>query len=178
MEKNLVILIGNIGSGKTTFSKALIDAGYISVSRDQIRYAIGNGKYTFEPEYEGAVHDITMCMFYKFMALEKNLIIDETNVTAAGRENFIWSAKNRGYKVIAVEMPKYSREESVQRRLAANHGQFGTEVWEMVYNRFSGRYAAPTIEEGFDAIVSLPRDFEPTNSVVLIKGALNGEFTA
>jgi len=175
VEKICVVLIGNIGSGKSTLSKGLIEAGYVAVSHDQIRYAIGNGQYTFKPEFEQAVHDITMCTFYKFMGLEQNLVIDETNVTPKIRENYIWAAKNRGYTVIAIEMPKLSREESLTRRISKNHCEkYGEDVWGPVWERFNGRYQAPTIEEGFDVVVKLTGDSDPSDAIKIVETSLKG----
>jgi len=37
-KKELIILVGNIGTGKTTESKKLAKKGYIIISRDAFRY--------------------------------------------------------------------------------------------------------------------------------------------
>ena len=174
MVKTCVVLVGNIGSGKSTFARGLIEAGYIAVSRDQVRYALGEGQYIFKPEYESAVHSINMCMFRQFMALETNILVDETNVSVVCRENYVWAAKNRGYKVIAVELPRYDKEESIKRRMASNHGKFDRNVWENVWTRFDSRYVSPTVAEGFDAVIKITGDSDPEDSVRVIQTALKG----
>ena len=50
--KNLIILVGNIGSGKSTYAKKYQKKGYIVIARDQLRYAIGGGEYIFNTKYE------------------------------------------------------------------------------------------------------------------------------
>lgn len=53
--KKLIILIGNIGCGKSTLAKKLVKKGYCIISRDSFRYMIGAGNYIFDLKYEPAV---------------------------------------------------------------------------------------------------------------------------
>ena len=46
----IIVLVGNIGSGKTTWIKKFLKktkGKYVVVSRDAIRYMMGGGKYIF-----------------------------------------------------------------------------------------------------------------------------------
>jgi len=54
-QKELIILIGNLGTGKSTFAKTLVEKGYINISRDSLRYMIGAGKYIFNKEFEQSI---------------------------------------------------------------------------------------------------------------------------
>lgn len=170
MEKICVVLIGNIGSGKSTFTSALVAMDYIAIARDRVRYSIGGGSYLFNPAYEPAVHKINMYTFRQFLTLEKNLVIDETNVNVSMRADYILDAKNRGYKVVAIEFPRYSKEVSVTRRMSHNHGTGDAAMWGMVWDRFNNRYKSPTKQEGFDHIITLNADV-PAHEVWRLIGA-------
>ena len=49
LKKQVKILVSNIGGGKTTLSKRYVEFGYVVISRDTLRYGIGNGEYIFNP---------------------------------------------------------------------------------------------------------------------------------
>lgn len=174
MSKLCVLLVGNIGSGKSTFAKALFDMDYITISRDRIRYAIGGGNYLFKPDLEPVVHKITTNMFKEFLLLGKNIVIDETNVISKSRADYIATAHNYGYEVMAISMPKFSKAESIKRRMSDNHGTQNAEVWESVWDRFNTRYQAPALKEGFDYLIQLENDYPTSQVWRLIGAAVNG----
>lgn len=81
----ITILVGNIGSGKTTYIKQLISRKFKSapvvISRDDLRYMIGAGTYRFDPMLENAVWKTEHKMVSNFMKLKTNIIIDEVGVS-------------------------------------------------------------------------------------------------
>jgi predicted kinase len=151
--KTLTILIGNIGSGKSTTCKDLVKDGDVIISRDAFRYMIGAGTYIFNPVLEKAIHKSTYKTLDAFMKIGVNVVVDETNMTIKSRKLYLALAKRYGYYKLAMVMPKYEKSYSVERRLKNNHGNNTKEVWETVWERFNLSYKAPTKEEGFDAVV-------------------------
>jgi len=150
-EKQVIIMIGNIGSGKSTETKNLQKDGYLVVARDSMRIGLGAGTYIFNEDYEPIIKKIALEMFQKFLNLGINIVIDEVNIAKTSREPYIKAAKEQGYKVVALVMPKLSKEESVKRRMN-NPANQTREIWEEVWEKFNRRYEAPTKEEGFDKI--------------------------
>lgn len=154
--KELQILIGNIGSGKSTYCKEKVKEGYIIISRDTIRYGIGSGKYIYNPDYEPSIKASIKELALSLMEGPKpNIIIDETNMTEKIRINYINISKIYGYKRIALIFPVISKEESVKRRMSCNHGDTTKEKWEEVWTGLHGIYQKPTIAEGFDEVIEL-----------------------
>jgi len=151
----LVILVGNIGSGKSTLTKKYQEAGFVVVSRDSIRYAIGGGRYIFNPDYEPIVHQLSIVMLIQFIDLGVDIIIDETNVTSDLRNQYIILANESGYHIKCVVLPKLSKEESINRRLKNPHGDFDRNIWEQVWKRFNETYEEPDKSEGFDEVIYL-----------------------
>jgi len=150
--KKVVIMVGNIGSGKSTHTKKLQEEGYVVVSRDALRYSIGAGDYIFNLDYESTIHDIALYMYESFLKLGVNIIFDETNMSIRGREELLILAKEYGYTTLAWITKKINKETSVKRRLGDNHGNNTKEVWEKVWDMFDRMYEEPTVEEGFDYI--------------------------
>lgn len=151
--KEIQILIGNIGSGKTTYCKQKAKEGYLIISKDDVRYSIGAGKYIFNPNLEHAI-DCSIKTKIFWMGFEDvNLIIDETNMDIETRQWYIHNAKLRDAKIIGVVFPKISKNESVKRRLSSNHGNTSKETWEEVWERKNEIYEEPTKDEGFNEII-------------------------
>ncbi len=148
---NIIILVGNIGSGKTTYCNTLTN--YVVISRDALRYMIGNGKYIFDVNLESAIHQSEKYIVEEFMKTGRDIVIDEVGMSRKLRKPYIKLASKYQYKVTAIIMPKLTMQESVKRRLSSPHGDFGEEVWNSVWQRFNSIYQKPAILEGFDSII-------------------------
>lgn len=152
-QKEVVILVGNIGTGKTTVAKKYINYGYIAIARDYLRYAIGLGEYRFDPNYEPIIWQTETYMYKKFVDLGVNIVIDEVGMSKKLRKKYIKYAKNRGYKMTAVVTENLSMKKAVDRRMKDPHGEFNRKIWEKVWTNFNKIYEVPTLKEGFDRIM-------------------------
>ena len=169
MSKLFVVLVGNIASGKSTLCRALADDKYIICSRDALRYMIGAGQYCFDPVTEpiiGEGHDAMLQAMLQ-TADDESFVVDEVNVQSARRYYLCRMVDSHDYVKVALVLPKVSKNVAVGRRLKEEHGKFGKEVWEGVWERFNKAYTIPTKSEGFDHIIQL----KPNYSLpALIKG--------
>jgi len=154
--KELIILIGNIGSGKSTTVKELVKNGYIAISRDSFRYMIGGGKYLFNPKFESLIYSMNLYSIRKCLQAGLDVIVDETNVSKDMRKRYIELGKEYDYDVTALVMPRLTMKEAVDRRMNEPHGQPDRKTWEGIWKGFEDKYCAPTIEEGFHDIINLP----------------------
>jgi predicted kinase len=154
----IVILVGNIGSGKTTYTHKLVKEGYVAISRDALRYMIGNGKYTFNPEVEPAVFKSEHDIIKNFMRLGVDIVIDEVGVQHYLRKRYTALAKKYGYKAICMVLPRLSMKECVDRRMQDPHGQPDRALWEAVWKKFEKQRTVPCLDEGFDKIVYIKKE--------------------
>ena len=155
MKKELVILVGNIGCGKSTLAAEYISSGYVAIARDYLRYAIGEGKYIFNRNYEHIIWKTEQFMLKRFMELGVNIVVDEVGVSKKLRKGYLKLAKIFNYKTIALVLPQLSMEEAVDRRMKNPHGQYDRNLWEDVWKGFNSIYQEPKIEEGFDAVIKI-----------------------
>jgi len=154
-KKTLIILVGNIGCGKSTMTKYYVDKGYVAIARDQLRYAIGGGKYIFDYEYEPIIWKTELYMFRKFVELGENIVIDEVGLNKLMRGRYIPYAKENGYWIRVIQFPKFTMKESVDRRLRNPHGQFDRKEWNGIWKKFNKCYERPNRDEGIDEIIKL-----------------------
>lgn len=144
------VLIGNIASGKSTWAKA---KGLPVVSRDAIRYELGNGEYLFNRKVEEFITIICNIYISSFLLLEKDVVIDGTNMTVESRTGVIMLLKSQGCEVIAVVFPDRGCADHVRDRMADNHGDTSKEKWETIFWNFKLKYQSPKEEEGFSKII-------------------------
>jgi predicted kinase len=150
---NLIILIGNIGSGKTTTVKKYAKEGYCVVCRDDFRTMLGGGIYKFNTRTERAIHQASRTLLENLMVESLDIIIDETNVTKRGRKTIIHIAKLFGYHVIGIVMPQLTKEKSIANRIKDNLRQTTVEQWGKVWDMFNRMYDEPELKEGFDELI-------------------------
>lgn len=163
---NLVIFVGNIGSGKTTQTKDGYP-DYQVISRDALRYMIGAGLYRFSSETEPFIAQGTRALVEVAMRKRLNIIIDETNMSRAMREPYLTLGKAFGYNIGCYLFNTCSRKEAINRRCSNGHGTNDKKVWAMVYDKFQKMYQMPTIEEGFDWIYEYT-NFSKLNNIKVI----------
>lgn len=98
MEKNLIIVRGIPGSGKTTF------AGIISkaiCSADD--WFMRDGKYTWKPENVGTAHAWSQRKCRRFMkANVERIVVANTSTTEREMKPYMDLARQFGYKVFSI----------------------------------------------------------------------------
>lgn len=152
--KHLIVLVGNIASGKTTLAKEYVDKGYVCITRDGLRYSIGCGNYIFNLKYEPVVFKTELFLLEEFMKLGINIIIDEVGINNSHRARYLALATYYKYKTTAMILPEITKEEALRRRAKQNtHGNQSTKVWDKVWDKFNAAYHRPSKEEGFDRVV-------------------------
>lgn len=148
----IIVIVGNIGSGKSTYAKKLAEEGYIVIARDALRYMIGGGNYIFNRELEPAIWQGEWDILFNLMQTGVAIVVDEVGISPLMRKRYIELAEVFNYKISAHIMPEISKEEAINRRMKNPHGQPDKDLWGGVWDMFSIGYEEPTEEEGFDEI--------------------------
>lgn len=152
MESELIILIGNIGTGKSTESRNYAKKGYRIICRDAMRYMVGAGDYVFDERIERAIHSASLSMLRNLLLEGENIVVDETNVDKRSRRYLIELGKSFGYKIIAHEMHKAVMGTCLKNRERDTLRGNTLDVWASVWKKFNDRYQKPEMNEGFDEI--------------------------
>ena len=154
IQKTMIILTGNIGSGKSTLCKKAMKNEYVIISRDSLRYGIGAGDYVFNKYYEPVLAKTVLFMCEEFLKKKVPVIIDEVNISKRSRKPYLKLAKKYGYDAVSLLFPRRSQEICVERRMQNPHGA-DRQTWELVWDMFNTAYKKPSLREGFKLIIPL-----------------------
>lgn len=163
MSKNMYILVGPPGAGKSTWIEKEFQGECSVISTDDIIQAVADdaGK-TYNEVFSKYIKAAEKLMWQEFDSVVSNncypVIIDRTNMSIASRRKFFERLynfhKNHGYQIHAVVFPKPEDKEH-QRRLNNRPGK--TIPWEAI-NGMLASFQMPTTEEGFTS-VTIIEDF-------------------
>jgi len=165
MKKEVILMVGNVGSGKTTWIKQYlqnkneIQLTTFVVSKDDIRKMLSGGGYVFDELLEPAIDTWDKHMISTLLNLGKNVIVDETNMTVGRRFEIIQWVRNHVEEEVcvkAVVMHPISKADSIRRKSKPETCYGATpDIWEMVWQRFDDEFVTPTESEGFAEIVNV-----------------------
>lgn len=96
------IMIGVPGSGKSYIAEK-ISKVYDAVTASADAYRMRSGSYVYNPKENQNAHDYSKTVFAKALKENRNVIVDNTNVTLWEMSNYIDIANKKGYEVYIVE---------------------------------------------------------------------------
>jgi len=138
-DRNLILMVGSIASGKTILSQNPMFAGYVHLNNDTIK----NAKKLRE-RFETAI------------GTGQSVIIDNTNPQSETRKAYITKAKGAGYKVYVyyMDFPKELSIHLNHMRAQLHHGQYPA-VPIIAIHKYYKDLEPPQSQEGFDEIMTL-----------------------
>lgn len=132
-EKELILLLGPIGAGKTTLAKQLENGSAIRISQDEM------GKKNYLGNFHQAISDGV-----------PRIIVDRMNFNYEQRKRFIGPARENGYAVTIIEL-QTPREVCLERVVArqdhptveADNPELANKILDFYYKE----YEKPLTEE-------------------------------
>lgn len=155
MTKNMYILVGPPGSGKSTWIEKEFQNGCFVISSDHIIEDIAQGENKTYDEVFHYAKTAESMMWTDFDNTVKGgcdpIIVDRTNMSVKSRRKFFDRLrnfhKNHDYKIHAVVFPKPEDAEH-QRRL----DRPGKTIPQTVINNMLASFQMPTLAEGFESV--------------------------
>lgn len=160
--KNIYILVGPPGSGKSTWVEKEFQGECFVVSSDKIIEEIAaekNQTYNEVFHYAKVAESMMWQEFDKAIETKHDpIVVDRTNMSVKSRRRFFERLRNfhkgHGYQLHAVVFPKPEDKEH-ERRLNSRPGK--TIPWEVI-NGMLASFQMPTTQEGFVS-VTIIEDF-------------------
>ncbi len=136
-DKNLIIMVGPMASGKSTFSQQPIFKSYTYLNNDTIKSA---------PKLQK--------LFQEALNQNQSIIIDNTNPKRETRQTYINSAKAKGYHVYCCwfDLPKILSVHLNQMRTQMTHGS-QLAINMIAIHTYYKNLESPTLTDGFDEIL-------------------------
>jgi predicted kinase len=147
MRQEIILIIGNIGSGKTTLANKLLKENTILISLDEIEKQIIDQSGAFN------MHEIEHQVNSKLLAAldkKQRVIIDGNLMSVDDRKLFCKFAYMRNYSIICYDFGPGNKK-SLNRRIK-DSPKLSSEQWSNIYESKLKRYSPPSLDEGFNQI--------------------------
>ena len=141
----LIVLVGNIGTGKTRFtSKLKKRARRVIVCPDRLEEELDNKEKVQKEIFK---------LLQENLAAGKTVVLDGNNLEKSIRDQWCSFAKSSKVLSAIIDFGPGS-EESLQRRIAAST-EYTAEKWRSIHESNIKLYEEPSGEEFFDRIMTI-----------------------
>ena len=160
--QELIILVGNIGCGKSTLARKYARKGYIIMNGDGLLTSIQGGIYgLYNPDMKPVHDEIEQEVIVSALVGGFSVVVDKTNMTKKVRKMYfdivryvIHQITMNRITVRAIDWgPGY--QYTLNRRLD-NPGGIKKSVWVNVHEQMKHDYEKPSLKEGFDEVQPAP----------------------
>lgn len=142
MTGHLVVLVGNIGTGKSTYRKSHFDGDTVTVCPDE-----------WELKEASEIQGRIIKLVEEGLSKRQTVIIDGNNLTRRARDRFLFFARKHGAKATIVDFGM-GDQFSLERR-AASSPEWSFKQWEEIHSQNQAEYERPEDNEKFDEIIRL-----------------------
>ena len=150
----LIVLVGNIGLGKTTFAKSLVETGYVISSLDAISDSLMGGisGVLHGADYARMCRTIYENTVYEAFAAGISIIADGLNIRIKERAYLCQIAKSFGARTMAIDFGP-GTVDGLNRRASASD-TFDYQGFDFMFQDYRNKYQKPTKDEGFNMIIN------------------------
>jgi predicted kinase len=152
----IVLLVGCISSGKSTWSRKRASEGWITINDDNIITLLHGGDYTlYNKALKPFYKSIESHILHMAVAMGLNVIVDKgVNISRRARSRWIALAKSLDTPIEARVFPKFSPEIHAKKRFESDARGKSYKDWLEAAQKHEKEYEIPTVKEGFTRIVS------------------------
>lgn len=151
------LLVGMIGSGKSTYARRRGDEGALVVCHDDLT-AMLHARYRYEPGLRDVYRQMEDALVERAAVWGRDAVIDRTHLSRESRQRWLAVAALLRVPIVAVAFPVLDPEIHARRRFAADSRGRSLEDWLRVARHHAEQAEAEPLsaDEGFDRIVIVP----------------------
>ncbi len=155
------VLIGMVGSGKSTYCSQRALEGCVILNDDSIINMVHGGHYDlYNESWKPLYKSIEDHVLHVAVAMGKDLIIDRgVNISISSRVRWVALARSLDTPIRAVKFQIFPVEVHATRRHAADPRGHSYAYWFKVAYAHAARYESPELLEGFCEI--LEKEWKP-----------------
>jgi predicted kinase len=158
IKMELILTVGNIGSGKSLLTSKFAKMGHAIVNMDSIQAMFSGGEYGMYDTAKKTVYQATEdTAVESALKCGLSVCVDRTNMDLKRRKRFIDVAKKYTDKIVCYDFGVGDLN-CLSRRLKNPHG-VSISKWTNVFEFMKNSYEKPLIEEGFSEIIEAPKRF-------------------
>ena len=149
------LLVGNIASGKSTWSKKRAKDGAIILNDDAIVMAVHGGNYRlYDRNLKDLYKGLEDVAIHLALAKGRDVVIDRPCMSRMTRLHYVSIAKRLDVPIVAVTFDRATPAEHARRRFESDSRGTDYEKWLEVATHMDKIYQEPGYAEGFDNIVN------------------------
>lgn len=151
------VLVGMIGSGKSTYARKRADQGALCVSHDDLTRMLHGGRGRYEPGLRNFYRAALGHIVVDACSSGRDVIVDRTHLTRESRQFWIDLGRFMGIEVVAVAFTIYGYERHARRRYDADPRDRTLEKWLEVARHHADQASAEPLgaDEGFARILDV-----------------------
>lgn len=145
----IYLMCGNIGSGKTTFAKSLLNENILYVSEDALcEMMTHNYASSWDDRHWRLYRSLKETAVCEALFNGFNIVVDGCHINKNARKKFVRIANNNGVDIVLhyFESPHWRDRRSDCRGVDLAY-------WQEVYDRMQKDFEEPTEDEGFVDII-------------------------
>lgn len=160
MSLRVDMLVGNIGTGKSTLAKKLMNLhGSAIVNMDSLQASLSCGEYgRYDIAKKSVYQAVEEVVIEQTLESGISVCIDRTNIDIKRRKRYIDIAKKYTDEIRCYDFG-CGDADSFMRRIDSSRG-IDQKTWLNTHEFMQKSYQEPTINEGFIEIVKPPEKFE------------------
>ena len=157
--QELILLVGNVGCGKSFLAKRLTKRGAIAINNDALLQTFHGGEYTYDSNLKEFYHECEREIFSNALMTGRSIVVDRTNMDKKSRQRFIEpSQKYPDLEVVVFDFGP-GTDISLQRRLNSPKEQTA-KTWTSVHKMLKSKYEKPSFDEDIHRIYEAPSHFK------------------
>jgi predicted kinase len=150
------VLVGMVGSGKSTYTSKRARGGAIILNDDSLVQSLHGGNYKlYDQKLKALYKSLTMAAACQAVAIGRDIVVDATNLTRKTRARWVGLAHMLDQQVICTTFKVETHEIHAKRRADHDGRGYNYDHWLEIIKSHFNNYDPPSNSEGFNSVIEV-----------------------